>query len=180
MEKIVIIINGVGGAGKDTLCDLAAKHYKVENVSAITPIKDIAKEYGWNGKKDAKSRKFLSDLKRVFVDYNDLSTKYLYNQYVDFLKSENEILFVHIREKEEIDKFKDLVDIKCITLLIDRPDSTIEKWGNVADDEVKEYKYDFYFENNKPIAEIEQEFVSFIHTLLSNDLDNAKDKELSL
>ena len=26
MEKIVIIINGRGGVGKDTLCDLAAKY----------------------------------------------------------------------------------------------------------------------------------------------------------
>ena len=46
MEKIVIIINGVGGAGKDTLCDLASKHYKVKNISAITPIKEIAQKCG--------------------------------------------------------------------------------------------------------------------------------------
>ena len=57
MEKIVIIINGLGGAGKDTLCDLVAKHYKVRNVSAITPIKNIAQKYGWNGEKDVKSDK---------------------------------------------------------------------------------------------------------------------------
>lgn len=171
MEKIVIIINGVGGAGKDTLCDLAAKHYKVKNISAITPIKNIAKEYGWNGEKDAKSRKFLSDLKRVFIEYNDLPTKYLYNQYVEFLESKNEILFVHIREKEEIDKFKKLVDIRCITLLIDRQIANIEKWGNASDDEVKKYKYDFCFENNKSLSEIEQEFVSFLHTLLTNNLN---------
>ena len=43
MNKIVIIINGRGGVGKDTLCDFAAKHYKVENISSITPIKDLAK-----------------------------------------------------------------------------------------------------------------------------------------
>lgn len=36
MKKIVIIINGNGGVGKDTLCDFAAEKYKVTNVSAIT------------------------------------------------------------------------------------------------------------------------------------------------
>ena len=29
-KKVVIIINGKGGSGKDTLCELAAKHYKVK------------------------------------------------------------------------------------------------------------------------------------------------------
>ena len=50
MEKIVIIINGRGGVGKDTLCDLAAKYFKVEKISAITPIKEIAQNYGWEKK----------------------------------------------------------------------------------------------------------------------------------
>lgn len=165
MEKIVIIINGVGGAGKDTICDLAAKHYKVKNISAITPIKDIAQNYGWNGEKDAKSRKFLSDLKRVFIDYNDLPTKYLYGQYKEFLESKNEILFVHIREKEEIEKFKQLVDIRCKTLLINRHNIDVEKWGNTSDDEVKNYQYDFYFENDGPLSEIEHKLVSFLSSL---------------
>ena len=167
MEKIVIIINGAGGAGKDTICDLTAKHYKVKNISAITPIKDIAQNYGWNGEKDARSRKFLSDLKRVFIDYNDLPTKYLYGQYKEFLESKNEILFVHIREKEEIEKFKKLVDIRCKTLLIDRQNIDVEKWGNASDDEVKNFQYDLYFENNKSLAEIEQKLVSFLSSLLT-------------
>lgn len=170
MEKIVIIINGVGGAGKDTICELAAKHYKVKNISAITPIKDIAKNYGWNGEKDARSRKFLSDLKRVFIDYNDLPTKYLYGQYREFLESKNEILFVHIREKEEIEKFKKLVNIRCKTLLIDRQNIEVEKWGNASDDEVKNYQYDLYFENNRSLSEIEQKLVSFLSLLLTTEL----------
>lgn len=171
MEKIVIIINGAGGAGKDTICDLAAKHYKVKNISAITPIKDIAQNNGWNGEKDAKSRKFLSDLKRVFIEYNDLPTKYLYGQYREFLESKNEILFVHIREKEEIEKFKKLVNIRCKTLLICRQDIDVEKWGNASDDEVGNYQYDFYFENNRPLSEVEQKLVSFLSLLLTTDLD---------
>ena len=46
MKKLAIVINGAGGVGKDTLCDFAAKHYKTLNVSTITPIKEIAADYG--------------------------------------------------------------------------------------------------------------------------------------
>ncbi len=65
-----------------------AKNYKTVNVSAITPIKEIASNYGWNGEKDAKSRKFLSDLKRAFADYNDLPTHYLYEEYKAFMTAQ--------------------------------------------------------------------------------------------
>lgn len=171
MEKIVIIINGVGGVGKDTLCDLAAKYFKVKNVSAITPIKDIAQNYGWNGEKDAKSRKFLSDLKRVFIEYNDLPTKYLYAQYKEFLESKNEILFVHIREKEEIEKFKRLVKIRCKTLLVNRQNINVEKWGNASDDEVINYQYDLYFDNSRSLSEVEIDFISFLSSLQTTKLD---------
>ena len=166
MKKIVIIINGVGGAGKDTLCNFAAKHYLIDNISAITPIKDIARRYGWNGEKDPKSRKFLSDLKKAFINYNDLPTKYLLAQYETFLNSNNEILFVHIREKEEIEKFKQLVNIKCITLFVDRHDVNVEKWGNSSDDEVRDYEYDIYFKNDKDLSEIENEFILVLSSLL--------------
>ena len=58
MEKIVIIINGRGGVGNDTLCDLDAKYLHVEKLSAISPLTEIAQNYGWNGEKDSRSRKF--------------------------------------------------------------------------------------------------------------------------
>lgn len=75
--KTVIIINGKGGVDKDTLCDIAAYYYLVKNVSTIDPFKEIARKYaGWNGEKDLKSRKFLSDLKQLFIDYNDTPMRY--------------------------------------------------------------------------------------------------------
>ena len=165
MEKIVIIINGRGGVGKDTLCDLAAKYFKVEKISEITPIKEIAQNYGWNGEKDSRSRKFLSDLKRVFIEYNDLPTQYLYEQYERFLKSDRQILFVHIREKEEIEKFKSMVKSRCLTLLVEGQ-TDIKKWGNASDDEVKNYNYDLCYKNDKPLDEAEKDFVDFLKKLL--------------
>ena len=40
--KLTIVINGMGGVGKDTLCRFAAERYKTENISSITPIKELA------------------------------------------------------------------------------------------------------------------------------------------
>ena len=42
MKKLVMVINGAGGVGKDTLCEFAMKHFKVMNISSITPIKELA------------------------------------------------------------------------------------------------------------------------------------------
>ena len=61
MKQLAIVINGCGGVGKDTLCQMAARHYKVRNISSVTPIKELAVQCGWNGAKDNRSRKFLSD-----------------------------------------------------------------------------------------------------------------------
>ena len=96
-EKLVIVINGTAESGKDTLCNLASKHFRCQNHSSIDPIKVIAKAGGWDGTKDAKSRKMLSDLKAVMIAYNDLPTTYLLRKYYEFERSDDDILLVHIR-----------------------------------------------------------------------------------
>ena len=63
MDKIVVIVNGCGGVGKDTFCDLVGKYINCITVSSVHPIKESARHAGWNGEEDDKSRKFLSDLK---------------------------------------------------------------------------------------------------------------------
>lgn len=169
MEKIVIIINGNGGVGKDTLCDFAGAIYRVISVSAVSPIKKIAWQYGWRGEKDPKSRKFLADLKRTFVDYNDLPNRYLVEEYEKFLSNDAQVLFVHIREGEEIDKFKSYVTIPCITLLIRRK-NVQEYWGNESDDNVENYKYDYYYNNDKPLSEARRDFLNFFRRIIGDNL----------
>lgn len=166
MKKLAIVINGSGGVGKDTLCELAAKHFRVMNVSSITPIKEIAARCGWNGEKDDPARKFLSDLKRITIDYNDFPTKWAMERYLEFLKSEDEIFFLHIREGEEIAKFVAATDGKAKTLLVrggDRMNKT--SYGNVSDDAVENYNYDYYFVNDKSIDMAESEFVKLLEAI---------------
>lgn len=162
MKKLVVIINGKGGVGKDTLCDFAGKYLKIRNVSAITPIKEIARKNGWNGEKDAKSRKFLADIKKAFIDYNDLPLQYLGREYADFMDGPEEIMFVHIREGEEIDKFKNIVKSPCVTLLVSRNQKSSVCWGNASDDNVSSYIYDYIYHNDKSLKEAENDFMIFL------------------
>lgn len=163
MRKLVIVINGSAGVGKDTICEAVGKHYRVMNVSSIDPIKKIAFENGWNGAKNEKSRKFLADLKQLFVDFNDLPQKYLMEKYREFMHGDEEILFVHIREPEEIAKFKGNVGVNCITLLVRGRENARREWNNAADDEVENYKYDHYYVNCRPLEDVAGDFMEFFH-----------------
>lgn len=165
MDKRVVIINGKGGAGKDTLCDVVAQKYHVRNVSSITPIKEIAKRGGWQGGKEPKDRKFLADLKQLFVEYNNLPFEYLKKELEQFLQQKEELIFfVHIREKKEIEKFLNYVNSKCVcckTLLITRQQEKNKVYGNEADDMAEQYDYDIVYQNDMPLQQVEKDFMLF-------------------
>ena len=169
-DKLVVVINGKGGVGKDTLCGIIEKHYKCLNVSTITPIKQIASQYGWNGEKDLKSRRFLAELKRVFANYNDLPNKYLVEEYNSFSKSDNQIMFVHIREKDQIEKFIKSINGNCITLLItsSRNNDSDALYGNDADDLVEEFTYDYIYENSLPLERTEEDFLEYFNRIIKD------------
>ena len=167
IKKTTIVINGAGGVGKDTLCDLAAKHFRIRNISTITPIKEIARHCGWNGSKDDRSRKFLADLKALCVGYNDLPTNWAKAQYDDFLTTDEEILIVHIREPEEIAKFVKATEGNAKTLLI-RAGERMKRgaYGNAADDGVENYYYDYYFDNDKSLEEAETGITALLSVIV--------------
>jgi hypothetical protein len=169
MNKAVIIINGAGGVGKDTLCSIAEKHFKVRNISSVDPIKEIASMFGWQGEKTDKARKFLSDLKMLTVNYNDFPTNWAKAQFENFLTTDEEILFVHIREPEEIRKYVNATGGKAKALLVRGGERTRHTaYGNASDDGVENYNYDYYFVNDKPLEQTELEFVALMKAVLEN------------
>ena len=166
MDKVVIVINGQGGSGKDTVCKITAKRYKVMNISTVDPIKDIATYAGWQGEKTDAARKMLADLKQTFIAYNDLPLNYVLKKQKEFLENDDEIMFVHCRESEEIKKIVDNALLKTVTLLIRRNDPSFKHknkaYGNHADDDVEQYDYDFIYDgNNETIEQLEEDFNKF-------------------
>jgi hypothetical protein len=168
-KKVIIVVNGQGGVGKDAFCSAAAQIIPCKTVSSIDAIKRIARKGGWKGEKTDSSRKLLSDLKLAFSAYNDLPFEEMMLEVKRFVSTKNHrILFVHIREPKEIEKFKKAASkfCPCITLLITRPE--VERnFGNMADDNVKDYSYDLTFVNDYKNLQLHFEgIVPFIRKIL--------------
>jgi hypothetical protein len=167
MAKLAIIINGKPGAGKDALCDAVVRQGRARKISSIGPIAEIARQGGWDGVKTPQSRKLLSDLKRAFAEFNDLPNQYLLNEYRAFLCGEDDILFIHIREKDQVEAFRKAADGRCVTLLIRRPGAGgVRKYGNASDDDVERISYDVIFDNDQPLEESSGSFCNLMDYLL--------------
>lgn len=167
MQKTTIVINGPGGTGKDALIASITNH-NVINTSSIDPIKEIATICGWNGEKDDNVRKFLSDLKALTINFNDYPTNWIMNKYKEFMEDEcSDILFVHIREPEEIQKFVNLTNAK--TLLVSPGNRAVHEgsYGNRSDDEVMNYNYDYIFINEGDFEKEKERFCNFIETIIA-------------
>ena len=157
--KNVFVINGSGGVGKDTVVEFCGKYVKVKNVSAVDKIKEAAKLLGWQGTKEDKDRKMLSDLKQLSIDYNDGPTQYIIGEYNKFMDSDEDIMFVHIREPWEIKKLVE--HIGCHTLLI--KSNRVERIvTNKSDASVFDYDYDEIINNDGSIKELEDLVKEFL------------------
>lgn len=164
--KHIVVINGTGGSGKDTFVNFVKKYRKVYNFSSIDIIKKIARAAGWTGKKEEKDRKFLSDLKKLTTEYNDLAFNDTKNAVEKFNSSDDEIMFIHIREPEEIQRTVDAFGAK--TLLIKREGLKAIK-TNYSDASVENYDYDFIIENTT-LEELELIASTFYEKMLEKDI----------
>ena len=155
----IIVINGMGGVGKDTFVDCCCRNTskKIINISTIDPIKELAKQIGWNGNKDNKDRKFLSDLKDLLTEYNNFSFQYVSKQIQANLDSD--IIFIHCREPKEIKKIVD--GFGAVTLLVKNPRIT-PITSNHADAEVESYNYDYIINNDKSLISLIRKSAEFL------------------
>ena len=169
MYKRVFIINGSGGCGKDTFVSLVSDISYTINFSSVDKVKEIATIIGWDGGKTEKDRKFLSDLKLLCTDYNDMPLNSMKDKYEEFLDSHANFLFLHIREPEEIERAKRIFNAK--TILIKR-DSVEHITSNMADANVFNYSYDIVINNNEGIEELEDKAYSFVKDSKNNQLKN--------
>lgn len=167
----VIIINGCATAGKDTFIDLFTEEFKnagystpVYRISSVDKVKEIAKSLGWDGVKDDKGRQFLSDLKDAMTAYNDAPFTYTVKSINSIRNATkgNAIIFVHVREPEEIKKYRDRSYSKAILV---RRDEVTDVFSNHADKEVFGYQYDFIVDNNGTLDDLRNAAKGFVHLL---------------
>ena len=160
----IVVINGVGGAGKDLFVAFCASHLgtdKVKNYSTVDYVKAVAAGIGWDGTKDDKNRKFLSDLKKILTEWDDIPyrrTKLEIEEFQDKMNklggkySENCVMFIHCREPEEIDRLAK--DFKAYTLLVSRKSAEEKNWKNLSDQSVFDYPYDFIVVNDGSLEDL--------------------------
>lgn len=167
----VVVVNGSAGAGKSTfeeMCSFILGPY-YRSRSSIDKVKEIAKNCGWDGSKDLVNRKFLSDLKDLLTNFNDLPYQDMKKEILSF---ENELLsyninpkkafiFCDIREPQEIQRMKD--DFNAITLLVRRDAAESAPTSNHADANVLNYNYDYIVDNNGTYEELRIEASKFIN-----------------
>lgn len=173
MNKQVVIINGSAGVGKDTfveqvrycfLSNTKTPYPNVINYSSVDWIKKIAISMGWDDTKDEKSRKFLSDLKDLSTWYNDMPFNCMKDKVDSFKdeRSQEEILFLHIREPEEIARAAKEFGAKTLLIRNSRVEHVL---SNRADADVFEYEYDYLVNNLGTIEDLREDAFEFLKWL---------------
>lgn len=163
---IYIVINGTGGVGKDLfsrLCGevLKEKHYEYFNISTVDWVKKIARQIGWDGKKDERGRKLLSDLKIALTKYNDLPLKKTLSEIAHFELNfmsfyhfrPKGITFIHCREKDDIERIVETLRAKKL-LVVREEIKPIE--SNHSDKQVFDTTYDYLIDNCGTVEDLKK------------------------
>jgi dephospho-CoA kinase len=160
MNKTIVVINGLGGVGKDTFIDLCKEYVRVLNISSVDNVKMAAKILGWTGSKSDSDRRFLSDIKKLAIEYDDSIYKYIKGEIEKFKKDKYiDIMFIHSREPAEIERLKH--DFGCLTLLIvNKNIPSIDT--NESDKNVGKYNYDLVIDNSNSLSDLNGKVKSFI------------------
>ena len=170
----VIVVNGVARSGKDSFVDYCLEELAPNGAkwSSIDFVKDVAKYCGWNGVKDEKGRKFLSDLKDLLTEWDDVPMKKLSEavrnmKHRELKTKQPQFLFVFVREPKEIAKIVD--KFGAITVCVRRTEAEKVTPNNHADLEVLYYDYNFYIDNNKDLEHLKLAAETFCEYMREDD-----------
>ena len=169
----IVIINGQPRAGKDQFVTFCKKHYNwCLNLSTVDFVKEIAAMCGWDGTKTPNNRKFLSDLKDLLTNWNDVPYQKIKREIelfkremknYNFDPDEEGIIFIHCREPKEISRFVE--EMGAYSLLIRRPEEETEEQSNHSDSQVFDFDYEFIIHNDGTLEELEGKTVTFLQVI---------------
>jgi hypothetical protein len=152
----ILVVNGKPLSGKDVFCQtIYEKRGLVFPYSTIDEVKLLATQLGWDGVKDEKGRKFLSDLKDAMTAYNDLPREYVLKQIkqkCELYRSTPEIIddmifLIQSRESTDIERWEKENGARSLLIIKKLETTDVTHWRNHADDEVWNHSYHYRLKN---------------------------------
>lgn len=169
----VVVINGMPRSGKDTFVNFCLDELGEYGhaFSTVDFVKEVAKHCGWSGQKTLKDRKFLSDLKDLLTEWNDVPYQQIRSEIAKIyliaeqygLDHDKFVIFIHCREPEEIQRFVN--EYKAITVLMRRSEVEEDPQSNHSDSEVFNYNYDVTIHNENSLETLKLAANVFLENL---------------
>lgn len=161
--KYVFIVNGYPHSGKTTFGTILGDYVSCQHISIIDPIKEIAKQVGWDEKsKFERDRNFLSDLKDLIEEYSNYPFQQVIHHANEFWNDDKlEVLLIDMRDPYDIERAVRILSAKTIFIKSWRG----YKASNHADTCVEQYDYDFVIENNGTLEEFREKIHEFAEQL---------------
>lgn len=178
----VVVVNGRPESGKTTFEEKCmelvrasstfwfdeSKRVMVEMCSTVDFVKKIALECGWDGVKTSRNRKFLSDLKDLLTEWDDVPFQKILEKVEDLCFYPNDfLLFVDCREPAEIQKLKERLN--ATTVIVRRLGDEVNETSNHADANVFDYEYDYTIKNYGDLSDLVVECVGFLDYMKERD-----------
>ena len=175
-KKLILIVNGKPRAGKDTFAELLNEFIPVYKYSSIDKVKTIAMDCGWKGAKEEKDRKFLSELKRITTEYNDMAYNDILEKVEMFDNGDiaEEIMIIDVREPEEIERLTN--ELGALTVFI-KNDNVPEVTSNYADANVENFDYDIIVDNSGTLEDFEEAVEEFVYVISILTMKDDKEEE---
>ena len=179
----VVVVNGRPGVGKTEFERMCAKrcglfgeevgftpdrNLYVDITSTVDFVKEVARFCGWDGVKTLENRKFLSDLKDLLTEWNDVPYKMIVEHIKSLPTSQDWLVFVDCREPAEIQKLKERLN--ATTVIIRREEVEGNEVSNHADAQVFNYTYDVAILNDSDIIHLEDKARKFIEYMKKEEV----------
>ena len=164
--KKIYITNGSAENGKDSFAEFVSKYITTYKYSSIDLVKDMFEVVGISKEnKTEKKRRLWSDGKDLLTKYDDIPFKDIVSIVTDFKnnKIETEVLFIDIRESDEIARA--VKTFGAETILVRNP-NVRKIVSNHADRDVENYKYDYIIENDGTLEQLNKVAEYFVREII--------------
>jgi hypothetical protein len=146
---------------------LQSLQYMTVNFSYLDLAKDFASRCGWQDRHTPEDEKFIEDIQRALIVWNDAVLKDLIVD-VDAYHYTGmpTVVFIDVLDFTEVDKVKKAFN--ATTAIVRRPQKEIDHYGTSYDRARSSVKWDYIIWHDGDRLQLSEEVDNFIVELLSN------------